>query len=45
MTDSSAAQGDAALPPPETKPRRRISLVWLIPIVALVIGGWLVWKT
>ncbi len=34
-----------ALPSPETKPRPRISLVWIIPIVALLIGGWLVWKT
>jgi len=25
-------------------PRRRISLVWLIPIIALLIGGWLAYK-
>ncbi|MCU0837571.1 MAG: MlaD family protein [Rhodospirillales bacterium] len=34
-----------AVPSPETKPRPRLSLVWIIPIVALLIGGWLVWKT
>lgn len=46
MTDSPQASTEMTVPPPpETKPRPRISIVWLIPIVALVIGGWLVWKT
>ncbi len=25
--------------------RDRLSIVWLIPLVALVIGGWLAYKT
>jgi paraquat-inducible protein B len=32
---------------PEAKIRtrkRRISIVWLVPLVALAIGGWLVYK-
>lgn len=46
MTDNTQSLAAAvAPPPPETKPRPRISLIWLIPIVALLIGGWLVWKT
>lgn len=46
MTDNLQASSEPAqLPPPETKPRPRISFVWLIPIIALIIGGWLVWKT
>jgi paraquat-inducible protein B len=32
-------------PEPEFRTRkRRISIVWLVPLVALVIGGWLVYK-
>lgn len=42
-----------ALPPenaseplkPDIKPRPRISMVWLIPLVAAAIGGWLFYKT
>ena len=29
------------LPEPVRKPRRRLSTVWLVPLVALLIGGWL----
>lgn len=25
--------------------RRRISLIWLIPLISILIGGWLVWDT
>ena len=33
------------LPKPEFRKRkRRISIVWLVPLVALAIGGWLVYK-
>lgn len=32
-------------PTPVVRRRRGISLIWLIPIVALVVGGWLVWQT
>ena len=32
-------------PEPELrKKKRRISIVWLVPLVALAIGGWLVYK-
>jgi paraquat-inducible protein B len=29
----------------QTKRKRRISLIWLIPVISLLIGGWLVWDT
>ena len=33
------------MPEPEfRKKKRRISIVWLVPLVALAIGGWLVYK-
>src|SRR5210317_1281792 len=33
------------LPEPEfRKKKNRISIVWLVPLVALAIGGWLVYK-
>jgi paraquat-inducible protein B len=33
------------LPEPEfRKKKRRISIVWLVPLVALAVGGWLVYK-
>ena len=34
-----------AMPRAETRRSRRISIVWLLPIVALAIGGWLAWDT
>ena len=27
------------------KTRKQISIVWLVPVVALLIGGWLAYKT
>ncbi|MFW9835839.1 MAG: hypothetical protein ACFFEK_17685, partial [Candidatus Thorarchaeota archaeon] len=33
------------LPEAVVEPRRRVSMVWLIPIVAFLIGGWLAYKT
>jgi paraquat-inducible protein B len=33
------------LPQAVTKEKRRVSLVWLIPIVAAIAGAWLIWKT
>jgi paraquat-inducible protein B len=40
--DRSALKG---LPDPELRTKkRRISIVWLVPLVALAIGGWLVYK-
>lgn len=35
----------ASMPRAETRRSRRISIVWLLPIVALAIGGWLAWDT
>ncbi len=29
---------------PTIRPRRRISSVWVVPLVALVLAGWLLWK-
>jgi paraquat-inducible protein B len=29
----------------QTKRKRRISLIWLIPVISILIGGWLVWDT
>jgi paraquat-inducible protein B len=29
----------------QTRRKRRISLIWLIPVISLLIGGWLVWDT
>jgi len=51
MTDYSneydpVASTDSAVPPePEVKTRASISLVWLIPVITALIGGWLVFKT
>jgi paraquat-inducible protein B len=46
MTDSpEPATSPAALPAPTKRPRPRLSVIWLIPLVALIIGGWLVYKT
>ena len=34
-----------SLPEPEfRKKKRRISIVWLVPLIALAVGGWLVYK-
>jgi paraquat-inducible protein B len=38
-------QGPEPLPEAEVIPRSRLSIVWLIPLVALIIGGWLAYKT
>ncbi len=35
---------DDAIPEPTVRQRRRLSSVWLVPIVALALAGWLVWK-
>lgn len=37
---------DGNLPPePDIRPGSRLSMVWLIPVLTLVIGGWLIFKT
>jgi len=46
-----STQETAAAPPPDDLPEAvvarqgRVSIVWLVPLVALVIGGWLAYKT
>jgi paraquat-inducible protein B len=37
--------GQAPLPVAKTRKARRIPLVWLVPLVTLLIGGWLAWDT
>ncbi|AGA90163.1 qaraquat-inducible protein B [Thioflavicoccus mobilis 8321] len=44
-TGTAATDQDAPLPQAQLVQRNRISLVWLLPVLALVIGGWLAWKT
>jgi paraquat-inducible protein B len=34
----------AGLPQAEVQRKKQISIVWLIPIVAVLIGGWLAYK-
>ncbi|MCB8876090.1 PqiB family protein [Acidisoma silvae] len=42
MSDSSPSIPHAVV---QKKGRRRVSLIWAIPVVTVVIGGWLVWDT
>lgn len=42
MTDSSETQSLAS--PAQVRKKGGISLVWIVPIVALLVGGWLVFK-
>jgi paraquat-inducible protein B len=46
MSNSTKDRSDLkGLPDPEFRTKkRRISIVWLVPLVALAIGGWLVYK-
>ena len=48
-SDPEASPGGAVQPPalPEARAvrRNRVSIVWLIPLVAVAIGGWLAYKT
>jgi paraquat-inducible protein B len=43
----SEADDTRAAPPPEPvlRPRAGPSLVWLIPLLTALIGGWLIYKT
>lgn len=46
MTDSTkSTESDGALPEVAVKSGRSFSIVWLIPLVAAVIGGWLLYTT
>lgn len=38
------AEGPGEIPGVVVRPRRRISIVWLIPLLAIAIGGWLAWE-
>jgi paraquat-inducible protein B len=40
-----AEQRAAAVPRAATRRSRRISVIWVIPLVAVAIGGWLAWDT
>ncbi|NLX19419.1 MAG: MCE family protein, partial [Desulfobulbus sp.] len=42
MTDRSAIEPGIA--DPVTRVKRRFSVVWIVPLVALAIGGWLAFK-
>jgi len=33
------------LPQAATRRSRRISIIWIVPLVAVAIGGWLAWDT
>ena len=45
MNESNRADRSVSEPPAaEVRPRRGISLVWLIPLVALAIGAFLAYK-
>src|ERR1700730_3085443 len=42
---SNVAEQRAAIPHATARRSRRISVIWLIPLVAVAIGGWLAWDT
>jgi len=44
-TDSQEAQKERRTPAPRIKKRSGPSLVWLIPVITALVGGWLIFKT
>jgi paraquat-inducible protein B len=42
---SNVAEQRVAVPRATTRRSRRISVIWVIPLVAVAIGGWLAWDT
>ena len=40
-----STENSATAPSPDIKTRSGPSLVWLIPVITLIIGGWLIVKT
>lgn len=45
MTEKNSDAFETPSPPtPEIKEKRSLSMVWLVPLVAIVIGGWLIYK-
>lgn len=45
MSEVLPSDSNENLPISEVKPRARISVVWLIPMIAVLIGGWLAYKS
>ncbi len=45
MDERRSAAGPAGPPTPVLRRRRGPSLVWLVPLVAALIGAWLAWRT
>ncbi|MEJ2513966.1 MAG: MlaD family protein [Gammaproteobacteria bacterium] len=44
MNESSRERDDTSPAEPEIRSGRRLSAVWVVPIVALVAAGWVAWK-
>src|ERR1700739_2223074 len=42
---SNVAEQRAAVPRATTRRSRRLSVIWVIPLFAVAIGGWLAWDT
>src|ERR1700737_546303 len=42
---SNLAEERPGIPPAPARRSRRISIIWVIPLVAVAIGGWLAWDT
>jgi paraquat-inducible protein B len=46
MAEAESTRGSAeGLPEAELQPARRLSVIWIIPIVAAIAAGWVGWKT
>lgn len=45
MTEPTTGSGGNDLPSPKIRNRSGPSLVWLVPFITLVVGGWLIFKT
>ena len=45
MSEFAELEPEEPLPEAETRRARRISVIWIIPLVALAIGAWLAWDT
>jgi len=46
MTEENSPEtGATAIPEAVLRPERSFSIIWLVPLVAALIGGWLVYKT
>ena len=45
MTTTNTTEAAESIPSPAVRKRRGPSMVWLVPVVAAALGGWLAWKT